>query len=95
MIEVRQTVRFAKWLKGLRDDQAFARITKRIERARVGNLGDVKFFGGIGEMRLDYGPGYRVYFVKQGEAIIILLCGGEKGSQAKDIRTALEMAKEI
>ena len=61
----------------------------------AGNLGDVKFFDGIGEMRVDHGPGYRIYFVRRGDALVILLCGGNKGSQRKDIATALGMAKEV
>ncbi len=95
MIEVRQTDRFAKWLKGLRDVQAKARILVRIRRAELGNLGDAKFFDGIGEMRVNYGPGYRVYFVKRGETLIILLCGGDKKSQRRDIEQAIDMAKEM
>lgn len=95
MIEVRQTEQFGKWLKGLRDAQAKARILVRIRRAELGNLGDAKFFDGIGEMRIDHGPGYRVYFVKRGEILIILLCGGDKKSQRRDIEQAIEMAKEV
>jgi len=67
----------------------------RIDRAERGNLGDVKFFDGIGEFRVDYGPGYRVYFVQRGKVLVILLCGGDKSSQQKDIKTALRIAKEI
>lgn len=95
MIEVRQTERFRKWLKALRDVQAKARILVRIRRAELGNLGDAKFFDGIGEMRIDHGPGYRVYFVKRGETLIILLCGGDKKSQRRDIEQAIEMAKDV
>ena len=95
MIEVRQTVLFAKWFEQLRDQQAKARIAVRIRRAEGGNLGDVKFFGGIGEMRISYGPGYRLYFAKRGEALIILLCGGDKGSQSRDVPAAQAMAKEL
>jgi putative addiction module killer protein len=95
MIEVRQTERFGDWLKALRDVQAKARILVRIRRAELGNLGDAKFFDGIGEMRIDYGPGYRVYFVKRGDALVILLCGGDKKSQRRDIEQAIDMAKEV
>ncbi len=95
MIEVRQTAAFAKWFKGLKDIRARVRILQRLERAEAGNLGDVKFFDGIGEMRIKYGPGYRLYFVARGEEIIILLCGGDKKSQRRDIKVALEMVKEL
>lgn len=67
----------------------------RIDRAEEGNLGDVKFFEGIGEMRIDYGPGYRVYFLRQGDVLVLLLCGGEKSTQQTDIKRALEIAKGL
>ncbi|HVM21764.1 MAG TPA: type II toxin-antitoxin system RelE/ParE family toxin [Sphingomicrobium sp.] len=96
MIEVRQTTRFATWLAGLRDDRARARILKRLDRAAQGNLGDVAPVGeGISEMRIFYGPGYRVYFVQRGSQLIVLLCGGDKSSQAADIEEAKGMAREI
>ena len=95
MIRVIETAEFTDWLENLRDVNAQLRIAARISRAQDGNLGDVKFFDGIGEMRIDYGPGYRVYFVKRGQAIIFLLSGGQKGSQRRDIRRALELAKEV
>ena len=96
MIEVRQTERFAKWLKKLRDHQARAKINVRIRRAEMGNLGKVEPVGeGVSEMKINYGPGYRVYFVQDGEDIIILLCGGDKSDQQADIKTAKSMAKEI
>lgn len=94
MIEVRQSEVFAKWLLRLRDIQGRSRIIARLARIRSGNLGDVKFFDGIGEVRIDAGPGYRIYFVKRGDALIILLCGGDKSTQEKDIKAAKEMAKE-
>lgn len=75
--------------------RAKARIQVRIDRVELGNLGDTKFFDGIGELRVDYGPGYRVYFVKTGNMIIILLCGGDKSSQKADIKKAISMAKEV
>lgn len=94
MIEVRQSDLFTEWLRRLRDIQGRARIVARLARIRGGNLGDVKFFDGIGELRIDAGPGYRVYFVKRGDALIILLCAGEKSTQGKDIIKAKAMAKE-
>ena len=96
MIEVRQTTRFATWLAGLRDDRARARILKRLDRARQGNLGDVApVGGGVSEMRIFYGPGYRVYFVQRGSELIVLLCGGDKSTQSADIEEAKAMAKEL
>ena len=95
MIEVRQTSEFEAWLKSLTDTRAAKRIAQRIVRLQAGLLGDVKFFEGIGELRIDYGPGYRVYFVRRGAALIILLCGGDKSSQRRDIKKAIEMAKEV
>ena len=95
-IEVRQTTRFATWLVGLRDERARARILKRLDRARDGNLGDVgPVGGGVSEMRIFHGPGYRVYFVRRGSALIVLLCGGDKSTQTADIDEAKAMAKEI
>ena len=94
VIEVRKTVAFARWLDDLRDIQARARVQARIERLIGGNLGDTKPVGeGVAELRIDYGPGYRVYFVKRGFELIILLAGGDKRTQAKDIRNALRMAR--
>lgn len=96
MIEVRQTTRFATWLAGLRDDRACARILKRLDRAGNGNLGDVApVGGGVSEMRIFYGPGYRVYFVQRGAELIVLLCGGDKSTQGADIEEAKAMAREI
>ncbi len=83
------------WLSGLRDLRARARIFARIDRIKVGNFGDAKFFDGIGELRLDYGQGYRVYFVKRGQTAVILLCGGDKRTQDRDIRDAIAMAREV
>ena len=91
-MEVRQTPRFADWLAKLRDKKAAAIIATRIVRVQSGLPGDVKSVGGgVSELRIDYGPGYRVYFTRQGREIILLLCGGDKGTQAADIRTAKEM----
>jgi putative addiction module killer protein len=87
---------FIKWLKNLNDSNARFRIYQRIERLANGNPGDVKPAGeGISEMRIDYGPGYRVYYKDTGKEIIILLCGGDKSSQSKDIENAKNLAKEI
>ena len=95
MIEVRQTDAFVSWLRDLKDRRAVARIATRIARAEMGNLGDAKFFDGIGELRIDYGPGYRVYFVRRGNTLIILLCAGDKSSQQRDIQRAKDMAQEV
>jgi putative addiction module killer protein len=94
-IEVRKTAAFAKWFASLKDIRARTRIQIRIDRVELGNLGDVRFFHGIGEFRIDYGPGYRIYFVKRGDAIVILLCGDDKSTQRRDIRQAVEMAREL
>lgn len=94
-IEVRQTPSFVKWITGLRDIRAKARIDTRIMRLANGNPGDVKFFGGIGELRIDYGPGYRVYFVQRGAALIILLAGGDKDSQNRDIAEAKRLMAQL
>jgi len=95
MIEVYRTDEFAKWLKGLSDIRAAARIKVRIARVEAGNLGDAKFFEGIGELRVNYGPGYRLYFVQRGREVILLLCGGDKSTQEADIKKAKAMAKEL
>ena len=95
MIEVRKTAVFLDWFNSLRDIRAQARIQTRIDRLSLGLLGDVKFFQGIGALRIDYGPGYRIYFARRGDQIIILLHGGDKSTQDKDIRKALEMVREI
>ncbi|MBE2197979.1 MAG: type II toxin-antitoxin system RelE/ParE family toxin [Anaerolinea sp.] len=96
MIEIRKTETFVKWLDGLRDIKARSRILVRIERLAAGNQGDVKPVGeGVSELRIDHGPGYRVYFVKRGQAVIILLAGGDKRTQAKDIKTAIRLAQNL
>jgi putative addiction module killer protein len=96
MIEVRQTVIFARWLAGLRDDRARARIQARIDRLEIGNPGDVKPVGeSVLEMRIDYGPGYRVYFIRRGETLVILLAGGDKRTQDRDIAMALKLARDL
>ncbi|WP_456717007.1 type II toxin-antitoxin system RelE/ParE family toxin [Bradyrhizobium sp. USDA 4353] len=94
MLDVRQTSEFREWLLGLRDMRAKARIAARIARVEGGNLGDSKPVGrGISEMRIDYGPGYRIYFRQKGNVLVILLCGGHKGTQRSDIRRAQELAE--
>lgn len=96
MIEVRQTDEYAEWFKSLRDRQARARINTRIRRLSLGNRGDVRPVGeGVSELRIDYGPGYRVYFIQRGETLVILLAGGDKRTQQRDIRKALELAREL
>ncbi|MBE7424299.1 MAG: type II toxin-antitoxin system RelE/ParE family toxin [Zoogloeaceae bacterium] len=96
MTEIRKTEVFARWLDGLRDIHARARIQARIERLAAGNPGDVKPVGeGVSELRIDYGPGYRVYFRKRGRELIILLAGGDKGSQSGDIKIALRLARNL
>lgn len=94
MIEVRQTADFSEWLDELKDRAAVRKIAQRIVRLQSGLMGDVKLFDGIGELRVDFGPGYRVYFVKRSNVLIILLCGGDKSSQSRDIKKAIGMAKE-
>jgi len=95
MIEVRQTAVFIEWLRKLRDRRAQERIAQRIVRLQAGLFGDVKYFDGIGELRVDHGPGYRVYFVRNGDVFVMLLCGGDKSTQKRDIERAIEMAKEV
>ncbi|MGB6064113.1 MAG: type II toxin-antitoxin system RelE/ParE family toxin [Desulfomonilaceae bacterium] len=96
MIEVRQTEVYRKWFAELRDRRARARIDVRIRRLSLGNPGDVKSVGeGISELRIDYGPGYRVYFVQQGQTVVVLLAGGDKKSQDGDIKTALRLARNL
>ncbi|TRV43416.1 MAG: type II toxin-antitoxin system RelE/ParE family toxin [Microcystis panniformis Mp_MB_F_20051200_S9] len=96
MIEIRQTKTYSEWFSALRDHQAKARINIRIRRLSMGNPGDVKPVGrGVSELRVDYGPGYRVYFKQQGETLIILLAGGDKRTQERDIKTALDLAQYL
>lgn len=96
MNEIRKTETFAKWIDRLRDMRARARVLARVERLRAGHPGDVKPVGeGVSELRIDYGPGYRVYFKKQGSSLVILLAGGDKRSQSRDISTALRLARNL
>ncbi|WP_347888116.1 type II toxin-antitoxin system RelE/ParE family toxin [Nitrosomonas europaea] len=96
MIEIRKTDVFAEWLDGLRDIQARARVQARIECLAAGNPGDVEPVGeGVSELRINYGPGYRVYFKKQGRKLLVLLAGGDKSTQAKDIKAALRLARNL
>ena len=96
MFEIRQTAIFASWLAGLRDERAKARIAERLHRFGAGNPGDIKSVGdGVTEMRIDYGPGYRVYYTRRGSVVVILLCGGDKRGQQRDIRRAKTLAAEI
>ncbi|MBM3342340.1 MAG: type II toxin-antitoxin system RelE/ParE family toxin [Betaproteobacteria bacterium] len=96
MIEIRETTGFSDWLSSLRDAQARTRVQARILRLRLGNPGDVKPVGeGVLELRINYGPGYRVYYVKRGPMLIILLAGGAKPTQGKDIKTALKLARML
>lgn len=92
---IKQTEEFAGWLKGLRDVQARAAITRRLDRATTGNLGDVRTIReGISEMRVDMGKGYRLYFVTRGRVMIVLLCGGDKKTQRTDIKHELQLVLE-
>jgi len=96
VFEVRQTPEFQAWHTGLRDRRAAARIASRIRRMELGVLGDVKPVGeGVSEARIDYGPGYRLYFKQQGQTLIVLICGGDKASQNRDIRKALRLAEGV
>ena len=96
MIEIRKTDEFAQWLDGLRDINARARVQARLDRMAEGNPGDVKPVGeGVSELRIDFGPGYRVYFKSRGRELIVLLAGGDKKTQANDIKVALRLARNL
>jgi putative addiction module killer protein len=96
MTEVRKTPQFQKWLDNLKDVKAYARIETRLFRLALGLPGDVKPVGkGVYELRMDYGPGFRIYFTKQGNTLIIILAGGDKSTQAKDIQTAIKLANTL
>ena len=96
MIEVRQTEKYSRWFAKLRDQRARGRILARIRRLSLGNPGDVEAVGeGISELRIDYGPGYRIYFKRQGEIVVVLLVGGDKRTQQRDIEKAKELARNL
>ncbi|ACS50676.1 MULTISPECIES: type II toxin-antitoxin system RelE/ParE family toxin [Bartonella] len=95
MFIVKKTHYFTEWLDSLKDKQVQKKIAARIFRLEYGLLGDVKYFRGIGELKINYGPGYRIYFVKQGKQIILLLNAGDKSTQQKDIEKALQLVKEM
>ena len=96
MATIRRTNEFSDWLRNLRDLRAKAKIVTRIDRLALGNPGDVAPIGsGVSEMRIHHGPGYRIYFVQRGADIVVLLCGGDKGSQASDVTTAKKLANEL
>ncbi len=96
MFEINETDVYASWMRALRDRTAQGRILLRIMRLEMGNFGDAKSLGeGLHELRMTFGPGYRVYFTRRGERIILLLCGGDKGSQSRDIRRARQLMSEL
>lgn len=96
MIELKQTETFRRWFARLRDERAVAAITSRLDRLAFGHAGDAEPVGkGVSELRIHHGPGYRVYFQRRGDLIVILLCGGSKDSQKRDIRTALRLVEEM
>jgi putative addiction module killer protein len=96
VLEVRQTDNFARWLEGLADTRAASKIAQRIVRLQSGLFGDVRPVGeGVSELRIDYGPGYRVYFVQRGRLLIVLLCGGDKRTQTRDIGRAKALAADL
>lgn len=96
MSEIRRTEVYVQWIDGLRDLRARARILARVERLASGNPGDAKPVGkGVSELRINYGPGYRVYYKKQANTVIILLAGGDKSTQAKDIKIAIRLAENL
>ena len=96
MLEIRRTEEFDKWIRRLKDRVVRQKILIRIDRLAVGNPGDVRPIGsGIGEMRIDHGPGYRIYFTQRGPVVVILLCGGDKGTQKRDIQRAKDLAARL
>lgn len=95
MFEILRSATFDAWLSGLRDRQAKVRIAARLDRLALGNPGDVKPVGsGVNEMRIDYGPGYRVYYAQRGPIVVVILCGGDKRTQDADIKRAKDIAKD-
>jgi putative addiction module killer protein len=95
VIEIRETERFSAWLRALRDDRAKAKIAARVRQLAFGNPGDVRpVGGGVSELRIHWGPGYRVYYVQRGTVLILVLCGGDKATQDRDIEMAKKLARE-
>ena len=96
VVEIRQTEVYARWFRRLRDRQARVRIDSRIRRMSLGNFGDARPVGeGVSEIRIDYGPGYRVYYAQRGQALVVILAGGDKDSQDRDIQRALDLARGL
>jgi putative addiction module killer protein len=96
VFEIRETPAYSAWFENLRDLRARGRITARIVRVSLGNLGDAKPVGdGVSELRIDHGPGYRVYFTRRGQSLVLLLCGGDKSTQERDIARATALAKDL
>ena len=96
MLKLKRTQAYIDWINGLTDERAVARITVRVDRLGMGNAGDAESVGdGISELRIHYGPGYRVYYKKSGSQIIVLLCGGDKSTQKKDIKEAKDISKNL
>ena len=96
MVRILQTETFRRWLRGLRDRQAVRRIVSRLDVVKAGHFGDVRQVGGgVSELRINYGPGYRLYFTRRRAEIVVLLCGGDKGSQGRDIERAQRIAAEL
>jgi putative addiction module killer protein len=96
MVEIREAPEFTNWLAALKDQRAILHIVRRINRLAAGNPGDTKSVGGpVMELRIDHGPGYRVYYTRRGQVLVILLCGGDKRTQSKDIRKAIEVAEAL
>lgn len=96
MLEVYKTEEFARWFRKLRDRNAKARIQARLDRMELGHFGDLESVGeGVSELRIFYGPGYRIYFTKRSSVVVVLLTGGDKGSQARDIEKALDLARQL
>jgi putative addiction module killer protein len=96
MVTIRQTAMFAAWFRALRDGRAKARIQVRIDRLQLGLPGDVRPVGeGVSELRIDYGPGYRVYFIRQGRECIVLLAGGDERTQDRDIKKAIQLSRDL
>lgn len=95
MFTVTQLPDFAAWHRGIKDRHTAGIITGRILRLEYGNFGNVKYFDGIGELKIDHGPGYRIYFCRRGNTLVVILCGGDKESQSRDIKRAVALAKEV